>query len=294
MDPTEKKLSKFYMTFKVHKPHQPMTAPPPRPIICGSGSITENIGAYVEYHIKDIANKHTSYLQDTPDFLRTINQINKGNKLPKNAILATIDAIGAYTNIPQEDGIQCIKEATEGSPKSDFIVRLMELLLKHNLFEFHSSTWRQEIGTAMGVKPAPSYANIYLANRIDERIFEIGNSKKSSILLYKRFLDDIFKIFQGTTKELHQLLDEINQIHPTLKFTMQHTSVDSEAESDRCGCKPQNWIPFLDTSCKIEDGQIEIDLFKKETDRNQYLLTSSCHPIGCTKKHSLLIGTQNS
>ena len=69
MDPTEKKLSKFYTTFKVHKPHQPMTAPPPRPIICGSGSITENIGAYVEYHIKDIANKHTSYLQDTPDFL---------------------------------------------------------------------------------------------------------------------------------------------------------------------------------------------------------------------------------
>ena len=96
----------------------------------------------------------------------------------------------------------CIKEVTERSPKSDFIVKLMELLLKHNLFEFHSSTWRQEIGTAMGVKPAPSYANIYQANRIDERILEIGNSKKSSILLYKRFLDDIFKIFQGTTKEL--------------------------------------------------------------------------------------------
>ena len=82
MDPTDKKLSKFYMTFKVHKPHQPMTAPPPRPIISGSGSITENIGAYVEYHIKDIANKHTSYLQDTPHFLRIISQINKGPNLP--------------------------------------------------------------------------------------------------------------------------------------------------------------------------------------------------------------------
>ena len=169
MDPTDKKLSKFYMTFKVHKPHQPMTAPPPRPIISGSGSITENIGAYVEYHIKDIANKHTSYLQDTPHFLRIINQINKGPKLPKNAILATIDATGAYTNIPQEDGIQCIREATEGAPKSNFVVQLMEILLKHNLFEFNSSTWRQEIGTAMGVKPALSYANIYLAKRIDEK-----------------------------------------------------------------------------------------------------------------------------
>ena len=115
----------------------------------------------------------------------------------------------------------------------------MEILLKHNLFEFHSSTWRQEIGTAMGVKPAPSYANIYLARRIDEKILELGN-KMSNILLYKRFLDDIFKIFQGTTKELHKLLDEINQIHPTLKFTMPHTSVESEAEEDRCDCAPQN------------------------------------------------------
>ena len=157
------------MTFKVHKPHQPMTASPPRPFISGSGSITENIGAYVKYHIKDKSNKHPSYLQDTPDFLRIINKINKGNKLPKNAILATIDATGAYTNIPKEDGIQCIKEATEGTPKSDFIVKLMKILLKHNLFEFHSSTWRQEIGTALGVKPAPSYANIYLAKRIDTR-----------------------------------------------------------------------------------------------------------------------------
>ena len=71
------------MTFKVHKPHQPMTAPPPRPFISGSGSITENIGAYVEYHIKDKSNKHPSYLQDTQDFLRTINQINMGENCQK-------------------------------------------------------------------------------------------------------------------------------------------------------------------------------------------------------------------
>ena len=37
-------------------------------------------------------------------------------------------------------------------------------------------------------------------------------------------------------------------------------------------------IPFLDTSCKIIDGKIILDLHKKETDRNMYLLPSSCHP----------------
>ena len=177
MDPSEKNLSKFYMTFKVHKPHIPMTAPPPRPIISGSGSMTENLGVYIEHHIKDIANKHDTYLQDTPDFLRKIDKINQGPKLPSNAMLVTIDAIGAYTNIPQNDGVECLKEALEERKEqtipSEFIAKLMELALQHNLFEFNLSTWRQKIGTAMGVHPAPNYANIYLSRRIDNKIKEL-------------------------------------------------------------------------------------------------------------------------
>ena len=83
MDPSSKNPAKFYMNFKVHKPHQPLAALPPCPIIGGSGSLTENLGVYIEHHIKDIANKHETYLQDTPDFLRIINTINQGQNLPK-------------------------------------------------------------------------------------------------------------------------------------------------------------------------------------------------------------------
>ena len=202
-------------------------------------------------------------------------------------MLVTMDATAAYTNRPHEDGTECLRKATDSTAKSDLIVKLMEHLLKHNLFEFNSSTWRQDIGTAMGVHPAPSYANINLARRIDSRIIDLANAlrenNESSLLLYKRLLDDIFAIFEGTTKELHELFEAINQIHPTLKLTMQHTSIESEPEIDKCKCETRTSIPFLDTSCSIEGGQIEIDLYRKETDRNQYLLTSSCHPIGCTK-----------
>ena len=173
-----------------------MSTPPPRPIISGSGSMTENIGIYVDHNIKHMANKHESYLQDTPHFLRIIDEINKGQELPENALLVTMDVTGAYTNIPQEDGTQCLRKTLDNSKKSDFIIKLMELLLKHNLFEFHEATWRQEIGTAMGVHPAPSYANIYLAKRINLRIIqlarELRETKYSSLLLFKRFLDDIF------------------------------------------------------------------------------------------------------
>ena len=85
----------------------------------GSGSITENLGVYVEHHIKHIANKHDTYLQDTPHFLRIIEEINKGDPLPDNAMLATLDITGAYTNIPQEDGAQVLKESPVRVPLSN-------------------------------------------------------------------------------------------------------------------------------------------------------------------------------
>ena len=53
MDPEKKNPSTFYCTFKVHKPHKEGDTPPERPIISGSGSITENPSLYIEHHLKD-------------------------------------------------------------------------------------------------------------------------------------------------------------------------------------------------------------------------------------------------
>ena len=144
MDPTNMNLARFYANFKLHKQHKKNTAPPLRPIISGSGSITENLGVFVDYHIKEAATKHESYLKDSPDFLSMINKINKGPLLSKNVMLLTMDVTGAYTNIPQEDGTTCLKEALDERPNqmipSEFLAKLMELILKHNLFEFHEQT----------------------------------------------------------------------------------------------------------------------------------------------------------
>ena len=138
MDQEEKNAAKFYCNFKIHKPHTPMTPPPPRPIISGSGSITENLGVYVEKHINFISTQHQSYIKDTPHFLRIIHKINMGPKLPKNTMIATTDLTGAYQNIPQQDGLECLHEAleerTDKTVPSDFLTKLMELVQTCNIF----------------------------------------------------------------------------------------------------------------------------------------------------------------
>ena len=85
---------------------------------------------------------------------------------------------------------------------------------------------------------------------------------------------------------LHMLRTSLIGIFPIAispEVTMVHTTLDNEPPEDRCECERTTEIPFLDTSLKIENGKIDIDLYKKKTDRNQYLLPSSCHPKSTTK-----------
>ena len=284
---------RYYSNFKVHKPNIPV-----RPILSGCGSLTEGIATFVEHHIKHIATTHDTYLQDTPDFLRTIERINKGPRLSQNAILVTLDVKALFTNIKHTDGLQCLQEQLEerNQPEvpSDYILKLMELLLHQNIFSFHDTLWKQEVGAAMGSKPIPSYANIFMARTIDKAIKLLAKRYNKdgteALQLMKRFLDDIFGIFNGSTKMLHDLFDEINQIHPTIKLTMTHTSIASESPGDKCDCEENYAIPFLVTLCSIKNGKIDTDLYKKPTDRNQYLLPSSCHSKQTTKAIPMSLG----
>ena len=128
---------------------------------------------YVSHHIKETGTKHPTYLQDTSDFLRIIEDINNGPKLPSNALIATLDVRTLYTNIAHEEGLACTKEQldkrVDQKVPTDFLIKLMKLILYNNIFEFHESFWKQNIGAAMGSKPVPHYANIFMS-RIDKKI----------------------------------------------------------------------------------------------------------------------------
>ena len=98
--------------------------------------------------------------------------------------------------------------------------------------------------------------------------------EQGDIDFMKQFLDDLIKKCVGTTKSLHSIFEEMNQIHPS----MNNTSNSFEEKEDRCQCQDQQAISFLDTSCSIQKGRIVLDMYKKPTDRNMYLLPTSCHP----------------
>ena len=45
------------------------------------------------------------------------SEVNSGEPLPANTIIATIDVVGLYTNIPVEEGLDAVREALEERQK---------------------------------------------------------------------------------------------------------------------------------------------------------------------------------
>ena len=104
--------------------------------------------------------------------------------------------------------------------ETQFLMKLLEIILTENIFEFHNQLWKQKIGAAMGSRPVPHYANNLMAE-IDDKIealaVKYNKNNIEALRLLKSFLDDYFSLFVGTTRDLHKLLDYINKINPTIQ-----------------------------------------------------------------------------
>ena len=92
-------------------------------------------------------------------------------------------------------------------------------------------------------------------------------------------------VWKGSVEELQLFLVQVNSVHPSIKFTAEFTSpysCDILGPHD-CFCHQTGSVPFLDTRVSIKGGKFSTDLYKKPTDRCQYLLPSSCHPAHIAK-----------
>ena len=71
-----------------------------------------------------------------------------------NAGINGCTSYGLFTNIPKEDGIECLEEAllecNDKDIPSGLITKLMKLILKNHIFTFNSEYFKQEIGATMG------------------------------------------------------------------------------------------------------------------------------------------------
>ena len=82
------------------------------------------------------------------------------------------------------------------------------------------------------------------------------------IKFWRRYVDDIFVVWSGTTKQIHLLTNHLNSIHKNLQFTSE------------IGNKI---ISFLDLKINIANQKLEYQIFRKPTFTDTIILILSNH-----------------
>ena len=232
-------LPKLYGLAKVHK-----TGIPLRPVLSMPGSCYYSLSKKVADWISVIP--ESAIRSSTAQIVSDISNIT----LDSDEILTSFDVTALYTNVPVEDAILLVADKLYDSSdlqkppcnKQTFI-ELARLATTNVLLQTHNSVYRQTDGLAMGTPPAMQLSNVWLS-QFEPTIFK--NSK-----LKHRYVDDILRT--NKIKETNSILEQLNSMHPNLKFT-----VETENNSK---------LPFLDiTISRDNENHLHSNWYRKPTD----------------------------
>ena len=116
---------------------------------------TERISLYLHETLKPMVEALPSYVKDSSHALRILQGIQLGD----SPLLFTMDVTSFYTSIPHKEGLKALRhfldKRTEMIPSTDAILRLAELVLTLNCFEFDGAFYLQTRGVKMGSRFGP-------------------------------------------------------------------------------------------------------------------------------------------
>ena len=146
------KFARFYLLPKIYKR-------PGRPAIQIIGIILRIFLHFWISLCSQLPKKVKSYIKDTNDLLKKLHSLTH---LPGNSLLCTMDVVDLYHNILHDEGLSAVRKRLNERNKKDLstdtLVKLAELVLKNNIFNFSEITLKQKRGTAIGRKFALPYS----------------------------------------------------------------------------------------------------------------------------------------
>ena len=140
-------LGKLYLLTKIHKRLYDV---PGRPVISNCGTTTEKVSEFLYHHLIQIMQEGWSYIKGTEDFSKKVQNMVK---IPQDSILVTADAVGLYPSIPHNATLKAVKDALDCRQNkkihTNMLVKMAELVLTNNYFEFGQKVFHQISGTAI-------------------------------------------------------------------------------------------------------------------------------------------------
>ena len=150
MIPHNSRMSQFYGLPKDHKPDLPL-----RPVVSACGSPASNISLLLERILNQLLKFVPAHLSSTAECVEDLRALGR---LPSDCIIASLDVVSLYTNIPIEESIDAAMELLEVHRQEIDMFRLsaqdvrqlLLFVLQSNYFTFGDNVYRQTKGLAMG------------------------------------------------------------------------------------------------------------------------------------------------
>ena len=260
----EDPLGYFYLLIKLHK--LPIAG---RPVCSDCGSLPHALGRYVDGELQPIVQDQALYFKNSVELKTELEAL----ALPANASLFTYDAVGMYPSIDTAD---CLARLTgylsqkEVSGKYGFsptaLLEAIELVMLNNCMRFGDIIVKQISGIAMGMSPAPTIANLYVAIYEELHVLKF---LPSPVLYLRRFIDDGLGIW------LHDQDPAIDEGNWTEFQECLNASGLSWLFSRR-----SREVVFMDLRLTIEGRHIKSSLYAKPMALHLYLPPHSCHAPG--------------
>lgn len=232
----------YYHLPKVHKS---ITNPPGRPIISGIGSLACPLSEYIDHFLQKYVVDLDSYLKDSASLISLIKPL----EWQQDFWWASLDVTALYTNIRHNLGLTSIKGFLDKDPEmpnrqKNFILEHIKFILTHNIFKFEDTIYHQSCGTAMGTKFAPSYANLFMG--AFEKNMIIGSNWQNHIVIYRRYIDDLFFVWKGDESDFEKFVNHLNENDWGLSFT---------------GNISKTQLEYLDIDLNVSDNHVTTKTF---------------------------------
>ena len=248
---------RFYITAKVHK--KPVKG---RPIVPSMTWMTFHLSEWIANQLNPLIPATQWVLKDSYDLLDTLKQLNL-TELPNTMRVASADVDALYPSMDIKTGLQLTKQFIEeldweNKHRRDFLIKAMEFVLTKGYITFQEQIYQQTNGAAMGSPMIPPYANIFMY-QLEKNIVQ-KHTASGSLILFKRFIDDVFIITKDS--DISEIQGELNTMRPFIKLTW---------------TPPAKHCNFLDLIISIKNGKIHTNVYQKQLNTYAYLPFHSYH-----------------
>ena len=254
---------KLYGTAKHHKAACPM-----RPVLSAIKTPEYNLAKWLETQIKPfLVNKFSVTSSST-----FVDELSTLKPVPSDQCVS-FDIKSLYTHVPLREVVNDISDTifSKTAKPSIFtnhpskitrtVFKNILTLCSEPVFIYNDKVYQQCDGVAMGSPLAPLLADWFVST-IENKILQ-QQHLPCKPKFYRRYVDDVFCLFDSDTSR-DCFFKTLNEAHPNLEFTMETTT---------------KYLPFLDISISINNGNFQTEVFRKKTNTNVLLNYNSTAPL---------------